>query len=300
MDQNDILQKVKGITILPTFPSLVADIVALIDDPNSSASDVARHLDPSMSSEVLRIANTAYFGTNNFRKVVTLERAIAVIGYQHLTSVILQMPFLSLLEGGEGDFSREGFIEHAMISGILAKSISEYMDPQECNEAYISGNLHDIGKIVLQQHFPEEARQIDLLVSSGSMARDEAEQQVLGMDHGMIGGLLLDQWNIPLVIADGVRFHHKRESSTPHLEIVTATALANEFAKRINLDADLEEFDDFLAKHRDLSRCLKETEFELSASAELHFFSSIYDSLKSAKSFFEHTTREDHDTSTCR
>ncbi len=300
MDQNSILQKVEGIKILPTFPSLVADIVSLIDDPKSSASDVARHLDPSMSSEVLRIANTAYFGTNNFRKVVTLERAIAVIGYQHLTSVILQMPFLSLLEGEPGGFRNEGFVEHAMISGIIAKAMSQHLNPQGCNEAYISGSLHDMGKIVIHQHFPEEVREIELLTKSGSVARDEAERQVLGMDHGMIGGLLLDQWNIPLAIADGVRYHHSRESTTPHIEIVTATALASEFAKRISLDVDLGEFDDFLVKHRGLSSCLKETELELSASAELHFFSRIYDSLKSVKAFLEHTTREDHDTSTCR
>lgn len=183
MDQNDILQKVERIAILPTFPSLVADIVSLIDDPMSSASDVARHMDPSISSEVLRIANTAYFGTNNFRKVVTLERAISVIGYEHLTSVILQMPFLSLLQGGAGEFGKDVFVKHAMVSGILARSISRYTHGQDCNEAYISGNLHDIGKIVVHQHFPDEVRQIGLLMKSGCVARDEAERQVKRKVH---------------------------------------------------------------------------------------------------------------------
>jgi putative nucleotidyltransferase with HDIG domain len=298
MDQNDIIQRVEKITILPTFPSLVADIVSLIDDPMSSASDVARHMDPSMSSEVLRIANTAYFGTNNFRKVVTLERAIAVIGYQHLTAVILQMPFLSLLQGGEGAFDREGFIKHAMMVGILAKSISQQTRQMDCNEAYISGNLHDIGKIILHQHFQDVAKEIDLLVSSGSLTREEAERQVIGMDHGVIGGLLLDVWNIPSAIADGVRFHHSPKAAEAHSETVMATALGNEFAKRINSDTDLIEFDDFLLKHRDLSNFLKDHDTEISASEELQFFSSVYNSLKSAKSFFDQATREDHDTST--
>ena len=299
MDQNRILQKVKRIAILPTFPSLVADVVSLIDDPMSSASDIARHMDPSMSSEVLRIANTAYFGTNSFRTIVTVERAIAVIGYEHLTSIILQMPFLSLLKGREAEFDKEAFIEHAIISGVLARTINQHMYHQEHNEACISGNLHDIGKIVVHQHFKEELGEIDHLMNSGIMARDEAERQVIGMDHGMIGGLLLDVWNIPAVIADGVRFHHSPESSTSHRETVTATALANELAKRIDLDTDLEEFDDFLARHRGLSSCLKENELDLSPSAELRFFSGIYDSLKSAKQFFEHAIREGHDKSTC-
>jgi HD-like signal output (HDOD) protein len=298
MDQDYILQKVKGIAILPTFPGLVAEIVSMIDDPMSSASDVARHMDPSMSSEVLRIANTAYFGTNSFRNIVTVERAIAVIGYEHLTSIILQMPFLSVLQGRDGDFNRDAFIKHAIVSGVLARAISHHAYHQEHNEAYISGILHDIGKIVVLQHFKDEWRQIDLLMKSHAMARDEAERQVLGLDHGMIGGLLLDIWNIPSVIADGVRFHHAPESSTACQGTATATALGNEFAKRIDLETDLEEFDDFLVRHRDLSNCLKENGFEVSASVELRFLSTIYDSLKSAKLFFEHAIREGHDTST--
>lgn len=299
MDQNDILQRVKRIAILPTFPSLVADIVSLIDDPMSSASDVARHMDPSMSSEVLRIANTAYFGTNNFRRVVTVERAIAVIGYQHLASIILQMPFLSLLQRGDGEFNRDSFIKHATVSGVLARAISQYTYHQEVNEAYISGNLHDIGKIVVHEHFRDEWQEIDRLMKSGEITRNEAEQEVLGMDHAVIGGLLLDMWNIPSAIADGVRFHHSPKSSSDHRETVTATALGNQFAKRIDLHGDLEEFDNFLARYRDLANFFKDNEFEVSPSTELQFFSNIYDSLKSTKLFLEHTTREGHDTSTC-
>lgn len=294
-----ILQKVKRIAILPTFPSLVTEIVSLIDDPMSSASDLARHMDPSMSSEVLRIANTAYFGTKSFRNIVTVERAIAVIGYEHLAFIILQMPFLSLLQGSDAEFSRDRFIEHAIVSGILSRTISLHAHHQEYNEAYISGILHDIGKIIVYQHLKDEWRQIDYLMKTRTVARYEAERSVLGMDHGVIGGLLLDVWNIPPAIADGVRFHHSPESSTSYRGMTAATAMGNEFAKRIDLEADLEEFDDFLVRHREFSNCLKESESELSASAELRFFSDLYNSLKSAKLFFQHAFREDHDTSTC-
>jgi HD-like signal output (HDOD) protein len=300
MDYSDhILQKVKGIGILPTFPSIVADIVSLIDDPMSSASDLARHMDPSMSSEVLRIANTAYFGTGSFRNIVTVERAIAVMGYENLATIVLQMPFLSLVQGDDGEFNKDSFTNHAIVSGTIAKAIALHVHHDGHNEAYISGILHDIGKIVIAQHFKDEWVRIDALMKTDGIARYEAERQILGMDHGMIGGLLLDVWNIPPVIADGVRFHHAPESSTSRGRTAVATALGSEFARKIDLEADLEEFDDFLARHRDFSNCFNEDESELSTSAELRFFSTIYDSLKSAKLFFEHAIREDHDTDTC-
>lgn len=299
MDSHErIVHIIKSIPALPTFPGIVSEIVGLIDDPMSSASDLARHMDPSMCSEVLRIANTAYFGTKSFRSIVTVERAIAVIGYERLSLIILQMPFLSLLHRGRGEFDKYAFMRHAIVSGVLARSIGLHAYRQGHNEAYICGILHDIGKIVIHQLFRDDWRQIDLLMKTDLVPRDEAERQVLGMDHGMLGGLLLDMWNIPEAISDGVKFHHSPESSTAHRRMAMATNLGNEFSKRIDLATDLEDFDDFLVKHRDLSNCLKEDDSEVSASEELRFFSAIYDSLKSAELFFEHTIREENDTST--
>lgn len=299
MDSHDhILRKIRKIAILPTFPTIVSEIACLIDDPMSSASDLARHMDPSMCSEVLRIANTAYFGTKSFRSIVTVERAIAVIGYERLSFIILQMPFLSLLKGRDGEFDKDAFIRHAILCGVLSRTIGLHVYRQEDNEAYISGILHDIGKIILHQLFSDESREIEALMEKGLVARDEAEKQVLGMDHGMVGGLLLDTWNIPETISDGVKFHHCPESSIAHRKTAMATAVGNDLSKRIDLSAGLEEFDDFLTKHRDLSDCLKEDNPEVSASAELGFFTSIYDSLKSAELFFAHASREEHDTST--
>ena len=76
-----IVAKVRKLAILPTFPKIVSEIIGLIEDPMSSASDLARHMDPSMTGEVLRIANTAYFGTSNFRRIYSVERAIGRSGF---------------------------------------------------------------------------------------------------------------------------------------------------------------------------------------------------------------------------
>ena len=120
-NQDYIVKKLRHIEILPTFPKIVSEILTLINDPMSSASDLARHMDPSMAGEVLRIANTAYFGTRNFRSITTMERAIAVIGYEHLGYVVLQMPFLALVQGPDTTFDRKLFITHAIVCGSLAE-----------------------------------------------------------------------------------------------------------------------------------------------------------------------------------
>ena len=169
--QEYIVKKLRQIDILPTFPKIVAEILTLIDDPMSSASDLARHMDPSMAGEVLRIANTAYFGTRSFRTITTIERAIAVIGYEHLAYIVLQMPFLGMIQGTDNTFDRKLFITHAITCGILAKLIgSSAASPVDHNEIYISGILHDIGRIIMYRYFKKEWQEMLNLIKDETHA----------------------------------------------------------------------------------------------------------------------------------
>jgi HD-like signal output (HDOD) protein len=94
---DNTLKRIKKINILPTFPDIVDGIMNVIENPMSSASDLAKNMDPSMVGEVMRVANMAYFGTRNFRNISTIEHAIAIIGYEHLSYILLQMPFLKMI-----------------------------------------------------------------------------------------------------------------------------------------------------------------------------------------------------------
>ena len=116
--------RIKKIDFLPTFPHIVGELMEVIEDPMSSASDLARHMDPSMVSEVLRVANSAYFGTNSHRKIATIERAVAVIGYSALSSIVLQIPFLSMIKGRDNSFDRRHFVRHSISCGTLGRAIS--------------------------------------------------------------------------------------------------------------------------------------------------------------------------------
>jgi len=292
--QEYIVKKLRQIDILPTFPKIVAEIVTLIDDPMSSASDLARHMDPSMAGEVLRIANTAYFGTRSFRTITTIERAIAVIGYEHLAYIVLQMPFLGMIQGTDNTFDRKLFITHAITCGILAKLIgSSTGSPVDPNEIYISGILHDIGRIIMYRYFRKEWQEMLDLIKARHMPALEAENVVFGVDHGHVGASLLELWNLPSAIINGVRYHHLPDEATQSKESAFATWLANQFSKSIDLDTDLESFDDFAARHREFCQFMKDRNGALAVHDELKFLAAAYDSLKNTKGLIEVTTGND-------
>ncbi len=292
--QDYIVKRLRQIDILPTFPKIVSEILMLIDDPMSSASDLARHMDPSMTGEVLRIANTAYFGTRSFRTITTVERAIAVIGYEHLGYIILQMPFLAMIHGADTTFDRKLFITHAIVCGSLAKVIGSHATvPVDQNEIYVSGILHDIGRIIMYRYFKKEWQEMLVLIKEKHMPAVEAERAVFSVDHGHVGASLLELWNLPSAIADGVRYHHVPDAAQQNRESAFATFLANQFAKRIDIDADLQSFDDFAARHREFCEVVNECTDVITVHDEMRFLSSAYDSLKNAKGLIEVTAGDD-------
>jgi HD-like signal output (HDOD) protein len=283
-----IAKRLRQIKILPTFPKIVSEILMLIDDPMSSASDLARHMDPSMTGEVLRIANTAYFGTRSFRTITTVERAIAVIGYEHLGYIVFQMPFLDMIQGADTTFDRKLFVTHAIVCGSLAKLIGFHATASvDHNEVFASGILHDVGRIIMYRYFKREWEAVLRLIKERHMPALEAEQEVFSMDHGYVGALLLESWNLPLAIADGVRYHHAPGAAQQNRENAFAMYLANQFAKRINLDADLENFDEFAARHREFWQEASESVDGVVVQDEVTFLASAFDSLKSAEGLIE-------------
>ncbi|HEY3278624.1 MAG TPA: HDOD domain-containing protein [Syntrophorhabdaceae bacterium] len=288
-----IIHKLETIEMLPTFPDIVGQVKGIIENPSSSASDLAQHMDPSMVGEVLRIANSAYAGKKSFRKITSLEHAIAVIGLDDLLNIVLHMPFISMTENDDA-FDRTLFITHSILCGAVAKGISAGTGKGDLNEVYLAGIEHDVGIIVEYRYFPDEWRQIGRLMSSGK-SRIEAEREVFSVDHGHIGAALLDLWNTPRPIADCVRFHHQPELAQENIENVRITHLANDIAKHIDLRRDLKGFDEFAIRHRLSMKSALAIGEELSPSEEIEFIEEIYGLLKVAKAYIESITGEKDD-----
>lgn len=285
MELDEIRDRLKKIKILPTFSTIIGKVIKVIDNPSSSASDLARHLDPSMASEILRIANTAYFGVSNDRKVSTVEHAIAVIGWDHVSRVIIQMPLLSLARSPGAGIEKKSFLGHSLICGETARVISVATNRANHNETYVGGLVHDLGKIIICQFFRKEWEQIQLLIDSGEVEGVEAERKVLAFDHGQIGALLLELWQIPRSITSAVMYHHMPDTADEFAGTVRVVCAADAFAKQVDMENDLESFDHFLHVHRVYLRTVEERFRNMSPSTEVAIYEELFQKLSEAKSF---------------
>jgi len=281
-----ILERLKNIDLLPTFPHIVHDVLRTIEDPMSSASDIAKHMDASMVGEVLHMANSAFYNRGGIRKITSIEQAIAIIGYEHLAHIILQMPFLVLAKKEDRFMDVAGFLTHSSLCGMLSKNISLTTLLGNPNETFIAGLIHDVGTIIIYKYFHEEWKKIYFLVRERNMQRIDAERQVLSVDHGVIAAMLFDLWNIPKSISNSIRFHHNPEDAKEDLENVVAVYIGNIFAKQIDINLIQEGLANFMTLNRNIVEEIERFKHPLSSNEEVELFKKVYDALKEFKSIF--------------
>ena len=98
-------------------------------------------------------------------------------------------------------------------------------------DAYVGGLLHDIGKVILNDYVRFGYGIIVKMVEEKHIPFTEAEWQVLGFDHAMIGEVLIERWEMPESYRIAVEYHHKPnelpEEKAQYQPLLDTVALAN-------------------------------------------------------------------------
>ena len=100
------------------------------------------------------------------------------------------------------------FWTHSVGVAVTSRSMAEktrLFTPEDC---FIAGLLHDVGKIVLAQYFPDIFKRVWARIREGNTSFYEAEKEELPVDHAMIGGYLTKKWQLPARLVDTIKYHH--------------------------------------------------------------------------------------------
>ena len=200
----------KSLNRLPAFPATVHKVTALINNPDSSLSELVEviRLDQAITANILRMCNSAYFGLRH--KVDNVHDAIMYLGKQNVVRAVMTAGMSSFFKDTPGYESEatdlwEHAVGTALMSQILARKILKCEDPQ----LFTAALLHDIGKIILGEFVSEKYREIKNSMSVRSCSFLEAEEEVLGMNHAEIGGVITAAWHFPQDIQQAIAYHHR-------------------------------------------------------------------------------------------
>jgi putative nucleotidyltransferase with HDIG domain len=189
--------------MLPGAPKAFQEILLCLQNPAASIADASRIIgrDVSMTANVLKLVNSAFFGAR--QAVTTVERAVAYLGLDTLGAVVLaHSTFKGSPSSVIAGFSLEALWQHSLEVATAARALALYekLPQSKADEAFLAGMLHDVGKVV----FATRA----VPMPDGSCASDEQALAQLQVHHAEVGAYLLGLWGFPNPIVEAVAFHH--------------------------------------------------------------------------------------------
>jgi HD-like signal output (HDOD) protein/CheY-like chemotaxis protein len=215
--QSDALKALVGrMSRLPSIPALYREIVEALQDPDVPMAVVGRIIgqDIAMTAQILKLVNSAYFGLR--RRVSSPEEAATYLGLDTLRSLVLSLNAFSQFDGIKVEgFSFAGLWRHSLHVGAAAKAVAhaEAAGGKVVDEAFVSGLLHDTGKVVMAANFPAQYAEVVALTRTEGLDACEAERRILGANHADVGGYLLGLWGLPVPVVEAIAFHHRPASA---------------------------------------------------------------------------------------
>ena len=210
-----IKELVKEIKNLKPVPAIVNQITTAIDDPNCSAADIADIIkfDPSVTANLLKACNSAYFGLSI--PVDSVKDAVSILGMDQIIELVLiKSGAKALSKKQKGYGLHEGVLwKHAVSSALIAKEICKKTKLGNENIIFTATLLKDIGKTVLDRYVSDSFEKIINLVQKKEYSFREAEKKIIGVDHGELGAMIATQWKFSSEMINIIRHHHLSDKS---------------------------------------------------------------------------------------
>ncbi len=201
----------KSITTLPAFPATGNKVAQLLSKPDYSVAEIANviKLDPSITANILKMANSVYFGTR--QKISTINDAVVHLGQKNLLRAIQTAGVSKYYKKGAGGYYDKAtdLWEHSVAVALMSQIISKKITGEEDTTLYTAALLHDVGKIIMGEFVRDSLAKISALVSTQRVSFVEAEQFVIGINHAELGGKIAAYWNFPVEIREAISFHHR-------------------------------------------------------------------------------------------
>jgi HD-like signal output (HDOD) protein len=218
---------------LPSLPEVYSRIVDSVSSPEVSVREIGEIIagDPAISAKILHLVNSAFFGVG--RNVSDVGEAVGLLGLDSIKYLVLSVELFQRFDQQKlncSGFQLEQSIDHCIRVGLLAKkiAISEHADKAVVDESYLSGFLHDVGKLILADNMPEEYKKVIDLQQAEQIPTNIAEHKIIGTDHGAVGAYLLGMWGFSDAVLESVAFHHSPNcAEAPVFAPLTTVYIAN-------------------------------------------------------------------------
>jgi len=206
---SDAVRAIVGrVEALPSPPESYWRLIRALEDEDSALDTVSRIVeqDSAMSTQVLHLASSAFFGHGMHGQ--SIRQAVAYLGMELMRALVISaqvFPRLEKLQTGELTFV--AFQTHALDTGILCRELLGGRGAGE--DGFTAGLLHDVGKIVIATSMSAEYTGMLARARERQVPVHVVERETLGVTHAEVGAYLLGAWGLPMTLVENVAYHHR-------------------------------------------------------------------------------------------
>jgi putative nucleotidyltransferase with HDIG domain len=217
---------------MPAFPRSVQQILELTRDVNCSPKDLVRVIDhdPVATVKILRVVNSAYYSLP--KQITSINHAVLYMGFNGLKNLALSIAAIGMLpKQGVDGFDAHEYLLHSLTTANIAKTLATRLGTVEPNDCFIAGLLHDFGKVVFAQFMPREFREALMMSDWGEVSLYQTLRQVIGTDHAVVGGMLVEKWRFAAPLVETIR--HQYGDDLRDTDMIACVFAANQISKKL-------------------------------------------------------------------
>jgi HD-like signal output (HDOD) protein len=236
----EIQHQISKIENIATLPDVALKVLEAIQDSQSNMNQISKIIekDASIAARLLKVANSPYWGFSG--KIDNIQRSLVLLGLREVSNIIIAVSIFTAFTKlkPKSSFDRDNFWLHASGTGQIARRFAKNIQLNFQGEEFVAALIHDLGKLILDQFFSEEFKQILTRSQESGSLPMESEEKFFGFNHSHIAAWLLKRWNIPESIVYSVNYHHVPQEASEHQPLVAVVHLSDIICEKWGIGSD--------------------------------------------------------------
>ena len=197
------IELVNNVKDLQAMPSVIVRVLNVMKNPNANMKELGDIViyDQSLTIKILALVNSAYYGFS--QQISSINIALSLLGMTKVKNIVVAVAMKPMMSGA-GD---KELWKHSIRVAAGCEYLSKLTNIMDADEAFISGFIHDIGKTVLTASDPKTYDKVREIANSGHDIL-EVEKKYFDSDHVRTGSLLAKRWQLPILLANIISYHH--------------------------------------------------------------------------------------------
>jgi len=208
--RSELSRKIADLDNIPTVPALLVPLLRRLGEPAEevNVTEIVNLIsyDKSLTAQCLHMANSPLLGMR--KRVETVQAAVMALGMTKVREVATTCCLLRALPGRPGSLKPTDLWKHSLAVALVSREFAQRVGFKDPEQAYLAGLLHDLGLIVELTTFPKEFEAVTRAAIEKRCPLHEAEPEILGVDHTVIGEMLAERWHLPSDLKEVIRRHH--------------------------------------------------------------------------------------------